>query len=105
MWWTDGAPDYNRRLVRNTPYREWFNRVQRFADAILMLLATRSAGASICPSDAARHEMAGGWRNHLEEVRQAGRQLARQQAIVITQRGRLLDPDGPAKGPIRYARP
>jgi hypothetical protein len=22
--WTDGAPDYNRRLARNTPYREWF---------------------------------------------------------------------------------
>lgn len=19
-WWTDGAPDYNRRLLRNTPY-------------------------------------------------------------------------------------
>ncbi|WP_114188787.1 hypothetical protein [Microvirga aerophila] len=24
VWWTDGAPDYNRRLVRNTPYAEWF---------------------------------------------------------------------------------
>lgn len=24
VWWTDGAPDYNRYLVRNTPYREWF---------------------------------------------------------------------------------
>lgn len=23
VWWTDGAPDYNRRLVRNTPYAEW----------------------------------------------------------------------------------
>lgn len=23
-WWTDGAPDYNRRMARNTPYREWF---------------------------------------------------------------------------------
>ena len=23
-WWTDGAPDYNRRLAKNTPYREWF---------------------------------------------------------------------------------
>ena len=20
VWWTDGAPDYNRKLVRNTPY-------------------------------------------------------------------------------------
>jgi hypothetical protein len=25
-WWSDGAPDYNRYLVRNTPYREWFER-------------------------------------------------------------------------------
>ena len=23
-WWTDGAPDYNRRMVVNTPYRDWF---------------------------------------------------------------------------------
>lgn len=23
-WWTDGAPDWNRHLVRNTPYRAWF---------------------------------------------------------------------------------
>lgn len=24
VWWTDGAPDYNRRLVKNTPYADWF---------------------------------------------------------------------------------
>ena len=23
-WWTDGAPDYNRRMVKDTPYAEWF---------------------------------------------------------------------------------
>lgn len=23
VWWTDGAPDHNRRLVRNTPYAAW----------------------------------------------------------------------------------
>lgn len=23
-WWGDGAPDYNRRMVRNTPYAEWY---------------------------------------------------------------------------------
>ena len=22
VWWSDGAPDYNRRLVKNTPYAE-----------------------------------------------------------------------------------
>ncbi|WP_246205808.1 hypothetical protein [Microvirga arsenatis] len=24
VWWRDGAPDYNRQLVRNTPYAEWY---------------------------------------------------------------------------------
>lgn len=23
-WWDDGAPDYNRRLAKNTPYADWF---------------------------------------------------------------------------------
>jgi hypothetical protein len=25
VWWADGAPDYNRRLVKGTPYTEWFS--------------------------------------------------------------------------------
>lgn len=24
VWWTDGAPDFNRRMVRDTPYAEWY---------------------------------------------------------------------------------
>ena len=24
VWWDDGAPDYNRKMAKNTPYREWF---------------------------------------------------------------------------------
>ncbi len=23
-WWSDGAPDYNRHMARNTPYAGWF---------------------------------------------------------------------------------
>lgn len=23
-WWTDGAKDYNRHLVKNTPYAAWY---------------------------------------------------------------------------------
>lgn len=23
VWWTDGAPDLNRHLVKNTPYADW----------------------------------------------------------------------------------
>ena len=25
VWWTDGAPDLNRKLARNTPYADWFS--------------------------------------------------------------------------------
>jgi len=25
VWWTDGSPDFNRRLVINSPYAEWFS--------------------------------------------------------------------------------
>lgn len=24
VWWSDGAPDYNRRLAKNTPYANWY---------------------------------------------------------------------------------
>jgi hypothetical protein len=30
VWWDDGAPDYNRHMARNTPYKDWF--VQALAD-------------------------------------------------------------------------
>ena len=26
VWWDDGAPDFNRRLIKNTPYAAWFAR-------------------------------------------------------------------------------
>lgn len=25
VWWTDGSKDYNRCLVKNTPYASWFS--------------------------------------------------------------------------------
>lgn len=25
VWWTDGAEDYNRYLVKNTPYASWYS--------------------------------------------------------------------------------
>ena len=27
-WWNDGAPDYNRKLVKNTPYAAWFSEIE-----------------------------------------------------------------------------
>lgn len=26
VWWDDGTPDYNRHLVKNTPYAEWYEK-------------------------------------------------------------------------------
>ena len=28
VWWTDGAPDFNRRMVANTPYAAWHAALQ-----------------------------------------------------------------------------
>ena len=28
VWWTDGAPDYNRKSARDTPYAEWYASVR-----------------------------------------------------------------------------
>lgn len=25
VWWDDGAPDYNRYMVKNTPYASWYS--------------------------------------------------------------------------------
>ncbi|MBB3474526.1 hypothetical protein [Sphingomonas sp. BK345] len=27
LWWDDGAPDYTRRMARNTPYASWYESV------------------------------------------------------------------------------
>ena len=28
VWWTDGAKDFNRHLVKNTPYADWYSAVE-----------------------------------------------------------------------------
>lgn len=28
VWWTDGSPDYNRHMAKNTPYAGWFESLQ-----------------------------------------------------------------------------
>ena len=32
-WWTDGSPDWNRHLVHNSPYAEWFAQLQHIQSA------------------------------------------------------------------------
>jgi len=31
VWWDEGEPDFNRRLVRNTPYAVWYAVLKAFA--------------------------------------------------------------------------
>jgi hypothetical protein len=28
VWWSDATPDYNRHLVKNTPYASWFESLE-----------------------------------------------------------------------------
>ena len=28
VWWSDGAPDFNRHMARTTPYAAWFAAAQ-----------------------------------------------------------------------------
>ena len=71
--------------------------------AILTLLAQRSAGATICPSEAARLVAPENWRPLMEPARRAARRLVASGEIEITQGGRVVDPSS-AKGPIRLRR-
>jgi hypothetical protein len=71
--------------------------------AIRALLAARSSGASICPSEAAR--AVGGahgtdWRELMEPARAAARRLVDAGEVEITQGGQVVDPSR-ARGPIR----
>lgn len=68
--------------------------------AILQLLSQRASGKTICPSDAARKLAPTGWRALMEPTRAAARRLVAQGVIVITQRGKVVDP-AHAKGAIR----
>jgi len=29
VWWTDGSPDLNRHMVKNTPYLSWYSSLRR----------------------------------------------------------------------------
>jgi Protein of unknown function (DUF3253) len=70
---------------------------------ILRLLAQRSAGASICPSDAARAARPDGWRALMDEVRTAAGRLAGRGEVDVTQGGRVVD-IATARGPLRIRR-
>lgn len=72
--------------------------------AILDLLEQRDEGKTICPSEAAR-VLGGdvGFREHMDDVREAAARLRDRGAIEVTQGGRAVDPAS-ARGPIRLRR-
>ncbi len=86
--------------------------------AIQDLLSTRALTSSICPSEAARavaatqarpgdtdaqDDGAEAWRALMEPARAAARRLVAAGDVVITQKGKVVDPST-AKGPIRIRR-
>lgn len=75
---------------------------------ILELLEARLAGATICPSEAARLVAArrstpDQWRSLMEPARRAARRLVADGQATIVQGGRPVDPST-ATGPIRIRR-
>lgn len=82
---------------------------QALEAAITTLLHGRGAGATICPSEAARlvardQGIGGeGWRDLMEPARAAARRLVAAGEVEIVQGGRVVDPST-AKGAIRIRR-
>jgi hypothetical protein len=68
--------------------------------AIELLLLQRRRGATLCPSEAARHVRPSDWRPLMERCRRAARRLVAQGRLQILQGGRVVDPSD-ARGPIR----
>ena len=73
---------------------------RRLEEVIADLLSKRAAGATICPSEAARVVFPDGWQERMEDARRAARRLVTAGLIEITQGGRAADPST-AKGPVR----
>lgn len=70
--------------------------------AIIRLLRSRAAAATICPSEASRAVFgeAGLSAQAMQRTRYAANRLVSQGIIVVTQKGRVVEPST-ARGPIR----
>ena len=75
----------------------------RLVASIRSLLAQRAAGATICPSEAARAVGCVDWRDLMQPARDAARELADQGEVEVTQRGEVVDVTT-ARGPVRIRR-
>lgn len=83
----------------------WAEELEDLEQSILDLLDRRAPGATICPSEAARAVAADAgredWRSLMDLARAAGRRLADQGQIQVTQKGQVVDA-ATARGPIRF---
>jgi hypothetical protein len=79
---------------------------ERIVATIFELLAQRAAGATICPSDAARALANDGsaWRALMPDVRRVAAALAAAGSLRVTAHGEDIDALQ-ARGPIRLGRP
>lgn len=114
VWWTDGAPDYNRHLAKNTPYAAWFAArtrrppgIRAIEAAIVAALRERSPTASACPSEIARRLAPGtatAWRPLMPRVREAVARLCQQGRVRATRGAEELKAPAFGGGPIRIRR-
>jgi Protein of unknown function (DUF3253)/Uncharacterized protein conserved in bacteria (DUF2256) len=73
---------------------------EKLEASILDLLNQRAEDATICPSEAARVVGGESWQDLMQPARDAARRLVDRGEVVITQKGRVVDPST-ARGPIR----
>lgn len=102
VWWGDGTPDLNRRMVANTEYRDWWRSVGEIRASIRELLSERADSATVCPSEVARAVKPQGWRALMPLVRDVAREMAREGDVVVTQKGKPLPLDEAWRGPVRF---
>jgi hypothetical protein len=84
-WWDEPTPKGRSARLR----------------AVVLALVGHRAPRTICPSDVARAVGGAQWRALLEPVRDEVRALGRDGEVDVTQRGEILDPNGPWRGPVR----
>lgn len=56
VWWEDGSPDYNRHLVRNSPYAEWFAALPGGKEEASGSIATFASGRGTPTSKCRNHQ-------------------------------------------------
>ena len=75
---------------------------EQIEQALLAIANKRGLGASACPSEVARQLRPQGWRDLMPSIRRVAAELAQLGKLDITQRGAVVAPIGPFKGPIRF---